>query len=263
MTRAGADGGRHEKGAGMTRELMITEAFVRLTDTLSDDTDPTVLLHRLVEQSVVLSTADAAGVMLVSARGGLRSMAVSDPQAGLAEMFQLQTSQGPCLDAWKTGQAVRAPDLAARTADWPDFVPLARAAGFAGAYAVPIEVRGQGVGALNLLMRRSVPIPQGELTLLGALARVTAIAVMSWTADPLRPQDILTRAHAALAGKAALDTATGMLAAAGDLPVPEAAAALQRYSEHSGVRPTDTAHALLHRTLAPAAVLDRSAAPRT
>ncbi|MEU6890281.1 hypothetical protein ABZ934_00495 [Streptomyces sp. NPDC046557] len=43
----------------------------------------------------------------------------------------------------------------------------------------------------------------------------------------------------------------------------EAAAALRRYSHDMRSRPVDTAHALLHRTLAPAEVLSRSAAPRT
>lgn len=88
-----------------------------------------------------------------------------------------------------------------------------------------------------------------------ALADVSPRSVINRTAEPLRPSDIVTRTQAALSQKAAIDTATGMLAATATIPIAQAAQALHDYSTASGGRPADTAHALVHRTLAPQTVL--------
>ncbi|MEV7728871.1 hypothetical protein AB0P15_29660 [Streptomyces sp. NPDC087917] len=148
-----------------------------------------------------------------------------------------------------------APDLDACSERWPAFVPLAAGLGFAGAYALPIRVGTYTAGALNLLTEDPRPLPDGELRVLQAFADVTALSLMHWTPTPLRPQDIVTRTQAALSRKAAVDTATGMLAAAGALSLTDAAAALLDYSAARSVRPTDTAQALVQRALAPSIVL--------
>ncbi|KOV70574.1 hypothetical protein ADL01_20775 [Streptomyces sp. NRRL WC-3618] len=243
----------------MTRELEITEAFVHLTDTFSPSTDPTVLLHHLVDHSLRLSSADSAGVMLSTARGGLRPMAVSDRRAELTEVFQAQSEQGPCVDAFRSGTPVYAPRLEACSERWPLFVELAARAGFAGAHALPIRVGHHTIGALNLLTEPPLALSDGELRMIQAFARVTAVSLMHWTSTPLEPHEIVTRTQAALSRKAALDTAAGMLAAAGSMSLAEAADALLSYSAGIATRPTDTARALVERTLTPDAVLGRAA----
>ncbi|MFI5828236.1 hypothetical protein ACIA6C_13320 [Streptomyces sp. NPDC051578] len=57
---------------------------------------------------------------------------------------------------------------------------------------------------------------------------------------------------------AAIDTATGMPAATGGLPIADAARALHEYSRATNTRPTEAAHALIRRTLAPENVLRRT-----
>ncbi|MCT9009486.1 GAF domain-containing protein [Streptomyces rhizosphaerihabitans] len=242
----------------MSREQQITEAFVGLTDIVADDVDPTVLLHRLVSHCVTLTAVDAAGVMLATARGGLRAIAVTDDRAAMVELFQIQTGQGPCVDSWRTAQAVSAPDLSVFTDRWPVFVPFARTVGYAGTYAFPLRVRDQAVGALNLLTRTTGALTGQDTGLLQALADVAAIAVVQWTVEPLRPADIVTRVQATVSSKAATDTAVGMLAAAGSLTVQEAARALRRCSGIRHQRSTEVAQALIRRELSPETVLGES-----
>ncbi len=50
------------------REQLVSQAFVALADTLVDDYDIIDLLDRLVEHSVELLAADAAGIMLGDSR---------------------------------------------------------------------------------------------------------------------------------------------------------------------------------------------------
>jgi hypothetical protein len=44
------------------------------------------------------------------------------------ELFQLQNDQGPCLDCFRTGQPVAAPNLTAAGQIWPQFAAAARQA---------------------------------------------------------------------------------------------------------------------------------------
>ncbi|WP_433544373.1 GAF domain-containing protein (plasmid) [Streptomyces sp. CA-294286] len=239
----------------ISREQHIAQAFVSLADSLAHDVDPTVLLDRLAAHCVALTGADAAGIMMVDARGSLRTMAVSDDRAALLELLQAQSGEGPCIDVWREQHRLDAPDLAGRESQWPNFVPRARALGFHGAHGLPLRVNGHGVGALNLLCERPGTLTDSELGLMQAFADVTAVAVVRWEADPSRPRDVLTRVQAAVSAKAAVETAKGLLAAAADISVQEADAALHHYSRVHDLRPSETARLLIRRTLHPREVM--------
>ncbi|MFJ3966499.1 GAF domain-containing protein [Streptomyces sp. NPDC090036] len=232
-----------------TREQQLTEAFVALSDTLGDNVDPLVLLGRLVHHSVALTPVDAAGVMLANTRGGLRSAITTEHAAELTEIWQAEVKQGPCIEAFTTGRVVHAPELASQQNRWPDFTPLALAAGYEGAHALPLRHRGQTIGALNLLVRHPTALTDADTTLLRALADVATTAVLAWDRQPLRPEDITTRTQTALIGKAIFDTASGMLAATADITPAEGASSLRAYADRHHLRPTDVADQLVRRTL--------------
>ncbi|MER5730777.1 GAF and ANTAR domain-containing protein [Streptomyces sp. NPDC002138] len=239
----------------MNREQEITEAFFSLTDTVADDVDPLTLLRRLVEHCVRLTGMDAAGVMLVNARGHLRSVAVTEDRVELTEMFQAQISEGPCVDSYATGRPVHADDLTDAEDRWPTFTPLARAAGFAAAHSYPLHLRGQNIGALNLLARTPTPIPPGDRHLLQDLVHTATTSVLTWSPDPLRPYDIVTRTQAVLSAKAVLDIASGMIAATAHITPSQAADRLRTYAAAHSQRSVDIAEDLVRRRLAPEAVL--------
>lgn len=68
--------------------------------------------------------------MLDDPRGELRVATASSDAAGLIELFQLQTDQGPCLDCFRTGQPVTASDLTSPGQRWPRFAATTTQAGF-------------------------------------------------------------------------------------------------------------------------------------
>ncbi|WP_392896630.1 GAF domain-containing protein [Streptomyces sp. LN699] len=237
----------------MTRDQQLAEAFVGLGDTLADDVDPLTLLDRLVRNCVALTPVDAAAVILANVRGRLRVAAVTDDGVEATELFHLHPAQGPCADSFRLGAAVHAPDLDAET--WPEVTPLARRAGYRGAHGLPLRVRGQKVGALHLLTRDPTALTESDVALLQAMADVTLHAVAIWRANPPRPADVVTNTQAALATKAAVDTAAVMLAAAGSLAPHEARQALHIYSARRGQRAGRVAHELILRDLDPHAVV--------
>src|SRR6202161_684140 len=138
-----------EKVRGMDIEL-LPEAFVELADTLVAGFDIIEFLHFLTDRSVELLDASAAGLLLADPRGDLRVVAASSEQARLVELFQVQNDEGPCLDCFRGGEPVSAADLSTESWRWPHFAATASQAGFAAVQALPVRLRDETVGALNL-----------------------------------------------------------------------------------------------------------------
>jgi hypothetical protein len=105
---------------------LLSETFVELTDTMVAGFDVIDFLHVLTDRSVQLLDVSAAGLLLADPRGQLRVVAASSEAARLLELFQIQDDQGPCLDCYRTGRPVGAPDLAAAARRWPRFAAAAR-----------------------------------------------------------------------------------------------------------------------------------------
>jgi GAF domain-containing protein len=116
--------------------------------------------------------------LLADPRGELRVVAASSETARLLELFQLQNDQGPCLDCFRAGRPVAAADLAADAQRWPRFAAAAQQAGFAAVQALPMRLRDQVIGALNLF--RAVPgaFDPADIRIGQALADVATISLV-------------------------------------------------------------------------------------
>ncbi|MGB7797235.1 MAG: GAF domain-containing protein [Pseudonocardiaceae bacterium] len=146
---------------GSSREQLLSRAFVGLADTLIDDYDIIELLDRLVGYSVELLAADAAGIMLADAHRKLRVVASSREDAKVMELLQLQSDQGPCMDCCRTGAPVSVPNLADAAGRWPVFVAaVAERGAYRSVYALPLRLRGEAIGAMNLFHGQPGPYPR-------------------------------------------------------------------------------------------------------
>ncbi len=195
-----------------TREQRVSKAFVALADTLVDDYDIIDLLDQLVAHCVTLLAADAAGLLLADPRGELRPIAASSEDAQSMELLQLQAAEGPCLEAYRTVAQVRAPDLAQMADRWPRFVAaVAQAGAFASVHAIPLRLRGQAIGAMNLFHRAPGPLPEADLALAQALADVATIGILSERA--VRHGEVVNeQLQTALNSRVIIEQAKGVLA---------------------------------------------------
>ena len=98
----------------MTREADVVRSLVEMADTLVDDYDVVDLLTGLADRCVNLLGVSAAGVMLASPAGSLGLVASSSEAMRLLELFELQDQEGPCLDAFRTGERVEHENLDGR-----------------------------------------------------------------------------------------------------------------------------------------------------
>jgi hypothetical protein len=196
---------------GQDREQLLSVTFVELADTLVADFDVVDFLHGLADRCVQLLGVDAAGLMLADQRGSLRVVASSSEQARMVELFQLQYKEGPCLECFQSGRPVAEPELAAAGQRWPLFAAAAGEAGFAAVQALPMRLRDEVIGAMNLFMKAPGRIDEPGLRVGQALADVATIGLLQERS--LRHQEVLAeQLQGALNSRVAIEQAKGVLA---------------------------------------------------
>src|SRR4051812_29350098 len=162
----------------MTREQVLVETFVGLADTLVDDYDIIDFMQTLAERCVELLDVSAAGIMLVDRDGTLRHTACSNEQMRLVELLELQLEEGPCFDAYRSRAAVVCASPEEATTRWPRFAPRALENGFVSVSAVPMRLRNEVVGALNLFSSGSECLNDDDLGVAQAMADIATIGIL-------------------------------------------------------------------------------------
>ncbi|MHA6623150.1 ANTAR domain-containing protein [Pseudonocardia sp. DLS-67] len=231
------------------REQRVSAAFVALADTLVDDYDMIDLLDQLVAHCVSLLAADAAGIMLADARQQLRPVAASSEDAQTMELLQLQSDEGPCLQAYQTASLVRIADLTQVADRWPRFAAaVAQAGAFASVHAIPLRLRGQSIGALNLFHHTPGPLPEADLALGQALADVATIGILQERA--IRRGEVLNeQLQSALNSRIIIEQAKGVIAQSLGLSMDAAFDRLRRYSRSNSWRLAEVARRVVDSRL--------------
>ncbi len=189
----------------------LTDVFVEVADTLVADFDLVAFLHNLADHAAAVSGADAVGLMLADHHGQLRFMAASNDRGEMLELFQLQVSEGPCLDCFTSGRPVVNEDLARAGNRWPRFAPAAEAAGFHSVHAFPMRLRDETIGALNLFSSADVAFANDDVRIVQALADIATIALLQERAIS-RADSLTEQLQGALNSSIVIEQAKGALA---------------------------------------------------
>ena len=226
------------------REAQLIKTLVGLADTLVDDYDLVELLQRLVEECVDLLDTAAAGLLLSDQRGHLHVMASSSEQTRLLELFQLHADQGPCLECFSTGEAVLVADLAAEAEHWPLFAAEAQIQGFRSVAALPMRLRSETIGALNLFRTQTGPLPAEDLQVAQALADVATIGILHHRALALS-EIVGGQLQVALNSRVIIEQAKGVLAEREKLHVDQAFGRLRGYARDNHLPLNSVARAVI------------------
>jgi GAF domain-containing protein len=219
---------------------LLSDTFVDLADTMVADFDVIDFLHLLTDRSVALLGASAAGVVLANPRGELRVAAASTEEAGLLELFQLQNDQGPCLECFRTGRPVTAADLAGPAPRWPRFAAAATRSGFRTMQALPMRLRDQVIGALNLFRAGPGPFEGADLRIAQALADVATIGLLH-ERSVRRRETVAERLQAALNSRVVIEQAKGKLAKRLSIDMDRAFSMIRDYARNCNQHLTDVA----------------------
>jgi hypothetical protein len=129
----------------------------------------------------------------------------------MLELFEAQNDEGPCRDCYRLGAAVVNVDLDAARDRWPQFAPRALAGGFRSANALPLRLRSQVIGSLNLFHHDSGGLGSNELRLAQALADAATIGILQQRSIH-RGELVAGQLQLALTSRIVIEQAKGVLA---------------------------------------------------
>ncbi|MEU7205542.1 GAF and ANTAR domain-containing protein [Streptomyces sp. NPDC045470] len=234
----------------MTREEHLLAAMVEAVDTLVDDFDLIDFLHQLCDRCNQLLDVTAVGVMLADPDGRLQVIAASDEHTRLLELFALQTDQGPCVECHRSGTPRLNVDLTSpvQTAAFPRFAARARQAGYTTTHALPMRLRQQTVGALNLFHTREQDLSATDARVAQALADVATIAILQHRSIMYGNVE-RAQLRAALSSRIVIEQAKGVLSERWHTTLDDAFDALRRHARAHQLPLTRMCQQLIDGTL--------------
>jgi GAF domain-containing protein len=154
---------------------------------------------------------DIASISLLSQDPdtAVTTTAASDEQARNLDQLQLDTGEGPCLDAMRTGREVVV-NAFADDSRYPSFGSLASKAGMNSCFSVPLAVAWDTVGSLNLYGRRLGAYGDGPDESGVRLAEQASVVVLTAMAHD-RTVQLADRLQAVLASRAVIEQSKGIL----------------------------------------------------
>lgn len=216
-------------------EAELFASLVYLADSLVNDFDVADLADRLVQTCLEHLDVSAAGILLANQRGSLRVLASSSEETRLLEVLEVQNNDGPCLEAFTSGQPVNVDDLKQARGHWPKFTPAAQKLGITATYAVPMRLRDQVIGALNLFCSDGAVLSERQLRTAATLANMAAIGIIAHR--HARDSELLAeQLQGALNGRVAIEQAKGVIAERESITM-DAAFAVLRNAARSSRRP--------------------------
>jgi GAF domain-containing protein len=231
-----------------SRAERVGAAFVKLTGAMVADYDVLDLLHALVEASVDLLDATAAGLLLADPHGDLQVVASTSEESQLVEILQLRAGEGPCVECYETGVPVVVEDIASMHGQWPGFQAAALSQGFRSVQAVPLRVHGKTIGAMGLFGKDPGAMTREDSTIGQALADVATISILQ--ERTIRESVLVNeQLQRALNSRILIEQAKGVVAYRSEVNMEEAFRRLRDFARTSNQSLQATAWQVIERTL--------------
>ncbi|WP_258727032.1 GAF and ANTAR domain-containing protein [Cellulomonas sp. NS3] len=196
---------------------------------------PVAALQRVVPSAHVVISVQDGDVM--------RTVASSDPAAEACERTADERAEGPSAAARRQGRMVVVPDVEDDTR-WPRWADATRACGFRSVVAVPGRLEGEA----QLLLTLYSPTPDAW----DGAALATAVGYAQELAHALtvcrsaqRQAEVNSHLKAALASRATIDQAMGVIMAQNRCSAEDAFAILRTASQHRNTKLRDVAVAII------------------
>jgi GAF domain-containing protein len=190
--------------------------------------------------------ADGAGLTLLENDRGDTIVATDDFVRDV-DAIQYSIGEGPCITAAATGRTVHSPSLGTDPA-WPSFGPKVSQLGVHSALSLPLIGSERVLGAMNVYSRtpnafdtRSVEL--GEMFAIPAAISVQNAQILAQAAR------LTSKLQAAIASRATIDQALGILMGRTGCSATEAFDRLRQLSQSQNRKIAVTAHSLVEEAV--------------
>ena len=229
------------------RDEWLARTFVELADTLVADFDLIEFLSMLADRCVELLRSAEVGLALAGPRG-LQMMASSSERMRVTELLEVQFEEGPCFECYRMGLPVLNQQLASADGRWPRFAPMARESGFLTVHAVPLRLRDEVIGAMNVFDASLHEMTQEESNLLKAFADVATIGILQ-ERTVKQQSDLSIQLQSALNSRIAVEQAKGIVAERLKVDMDAAFGMIRTYARNKGRPLTAVAEDLVRGSL--------------
>jgi diguanylate cyclase (GGDEF)-like protein len=162
----------------MPDEQQLSDVLSEFARTLVTDFPIQAILDHLVERIVDVLPISAAGVTVIAPGTSPRYVAASSEAALRFERLQTELGEGPCLEAYHTGQAVAVADLSSE-GRFPNFAARAVEAGLVAVFTFPMHDGDKRMGALDLYRTTPGLLNEGTMKAAQTLADVAAAYLLN------------------------------------------------------------------------------------
>ncbi|MDY0910452.1 GAF and ANTAR domain-containing protein [Microbacterium sp. CFBP9034] len=231
-----------------TRDTRLFQTFATLADTLVDDYDVVELLQVLVDACRDILGATAAGILIADETGELELIASTSEASRIVEIMQLGAQAGPCIECFRSRRAVSVPAIAESPERWEQFRAGALAQGFASAEALPLRLRENTIGTLNLLNASEGRMREEDVVAAQAFADVATIGILH-ERSVRRTEVLAEQLRFALDSRIIIEQAKGVVSFTRDVPVDEAFGIIRAYARRHRLTLSSVAARLVRREL--------------
>jgi GAF domain-containing protein len=181
----------------------------------------------------------------ITLRPGGRPLTVasSDELAATVDEVQYGIDKGPCLHAMRTGEVVHVPDTAGEPR-WAGFEVRAAAHGVRSSLSIPLIADDKQLGALNLYAPVADAFGPAELRRAEGFAS-TASGALALAVRQAEQADLTAQLRAALASRAVIDQALGIIMAQERCTPGRAFEILRAASQNRNVKLRDVADSIV------------------
>lgn len=223
----------------------LSEAFVALSRFFVADSTLGETLTRVAQIAErAIHSADFVGLTLIENNGEPATAIYTDPASPQIDAEQYAEGGGPCLDALRDCRVVRVADTRLTEARWPRFSRAAQRHGVLSTLSLPLVVRDEGLGAMNLYARTVNAFSPADEATCRDLATSAAVVISNATAY-WRTYELTQQLQDALRSRAVIEQAKGVLMAREHLDAEEAFDLLRRLSQQENRKLREVARRLV------------------
>ncbi len=224
-----AEVGRPDRPVGLSELIDVVLNASHVEEVLG------VLAHRAVE---TIHPGSSCGITIRRSDGTL-AVASSDDFAMFVDQFQHELGEGPCLSALAHGEVILVNDMTTETR-WPRFLDVAARLGVQAVLCTPISLERSAAGVINLYARRTHAFIDVHRWRATTFADQTG-GVVGLAVRLAEQVELAEQMEAALASRAVIDQAIGVIMAQNRCAKDEAFAVLRRASSHRNRKLRDIA----------------------